>query len=661
MQFKIIFFISYIGLCILIQKTNAQGLRIIGGDVGCNTTQGTVTDGMGTKELYRIAVTSTGNVWFAENGCDKLAMYNHNSGKQSIVITGLGDINSIATDGDDVYVLTESRKLYQIYNKVAFLLISDIPTGATQLKVANNTVYCLRNGQVEYLGGGTIWTVPGGLNCFDVKGSNIVGGGPNGLYARTSSGYSLLDDTQRKTLKNATQISYDEFSGLVVAIEGGLLYTYDSDQREYFLKGSGYNYTSLSTNNGVVYGAYAGNSVYITDEFPDGPPVDDRPVVVSQIPKIVDESNLGPIIVAGRFLFDPGADGLGDVRADGSWIASGSLPDVGLSSNDVSFTITNTDDGYYGVAGTDSIFKLIINRNTGEYEFTLFSVLDHADINNPNDTITICFGVSVYDSDGDRANGFVCISIIDDGSDKIDCINIVLKVILGGVYNFDGDSMNTMLKRINLLPSKCPYDTTIALNQLPSNMTDWLRVDLVDTLTGDTIYSTQCACLLKNGTIQNISGDTSLLFPQITRPYISIRIKHRNHLSARSLALANAPGVPISFDFRNGTNLYIDPTITGPGFHNVGLPEVLMGSRYALWPGDANGDGQVKYQGSGNDRGLILSAVGGTDITNTVSGYLPTDINLNGQVKYQGGGNDRGIVLSSIGGSVITKVTKAHD
>ncbi len=263
-------------------------------------------------------------------------------------------------------------------------------------------------------------------------------------------------------------------------------------------------------------------------------------------------------------------------------------------------------------------------------------------------------------ADDNNCNGIDedCDGIIDEG----DCYKVVTKAILGGAYFAAGDTMSTLLQIQNMIPSNCPYDTTINLNSIPLNMVDWVILEIVDTITADTIYASQCGCLLRDGSIQNFAGDSTLSIAGMIRPYVSLRIKHRNHLSTRSIGLFNTLGVTISFDFRSGTNLYMDPAITGNAFHNVGQPEMLTSSgRYALWPGDANGDGQIKYQGSGNDRGLILSAIGGTVITNTISGYLPTDINLNGQVKYQGSSNDRGIVLSSIGGSVITKITKAHN
>jgi hypothetical protein len=72
-----------------------------------------------------------------------------------------------------------------------------------------------------------------------------------------------------------------------------------------------------------------------------------------------------------------------------------------------------------------------------------------------------------------------------------------------------------------------------------------------------------------------------------------------------------------------------------------------------MWAGDVNGNGQLKYNLGGNDRALILSRIGGTNINATVLGYYSEDVNLNGQVKYNLGSNDRAIILSNIGGSNI--------
>lgn len=74
-----------------------------------------------------------------------------------------------------------------------------------------------------------------------------------------------------------------------------------------------------------------------------------------------------------------------------------------------------------------------------------------------------------------------------------------------------------------------------------------------------------------------------------------------------------------------------------------------------LWPGDATGDGQVKYAGSANDRDAVLSAVGGGTPTNTVNNvYDRRDVNLDGRIKYTGSNNDRDVILQTIGGTVPT-------
>ncbi len=71
--------------------------------------------------------------------------------------------------------------------------------------------------------------------------------------------------------------------------------------------------------------------------------------------------------------------------------------------------------------------------------------------------------------------------------------------------------------------------------------------------------------------------------------------------------------------------------------------------------GDANFDGTAIYTGTSNDRDLILTAIGGTTPTNTVTNtYSPLDINMDGTIRYTGTENDRDIILQTIGGVVPT-------
>ncbi len=92
-----------------------------------------------------------------------------------------------------------------------------------------------------------------------------------------------------------------------------------------------------------------------------------------------------------------------------------------------------------------------------------------------------------------------------------------------------------------------------------------------------------------------------------------------------------------------------------PGYGTEGQQSVA--GTNALWPGDATGDGLVKYAGAGNDRDAVLLRLGGASPTSIIGGvYDVHDINLDGTIRYTGANNDRDIILQTIGGAVPTAV-----
>ncbi|MBK9760416.1 MAG: hypothetical protein IPO90_10710 [Flavobacteriales bacterium] len=100
------------------------------------------------------------------------------------------------------------------------------------------------------------------------------------------------------------------------------------------------------------------------------------------------------------------------------------------------------------------------------------------------------------------------------------------------------------------------------------------------------------------------------------------------------------PSAPIStIDFRASLGL---------AYGTNALKQI--NSVWCLWPGDATGNGQLKYIGSNNDRDPILLAVGGTTPNNTVSNvYDRRDVNMDGVIRYVGANNDRDPILTNVG------------
>lgn len=150
-----------------------------------------------------------------------------------------------------------------------------------------------------------------------------------------------------------------------------------------------------------------------------------------------------------------------------------------------------------------------------------------------------------------------------------------------------------------------------------------------------------------DGDIVDVDGHSAVRFAAPSDDYF-ISVHHRNHFGVMSLATVHLSTAAAPLDFTNGSMATYGNEAQTP------VAAVL-----ALWCGDVNADGTLKYVGDLNDRDPLLVAVGGSVPTNTLSGYGPTDVNLDGITRYVGFPNDRDPMLVNIGGSVPTNVR--HD
>lgn len=127
----------------------------------------------------------------------------------------------------------------------------------------------------------------------------------------------------------------------------------------------------------------------------------------------VDETDLGPVVVNGQLNFDVGADVGGGVSATGDFTSGGSMKDGALTHRGSAVSVTLVGDTYIGTAGGKTIFTLQVLAD-GSYEFQLLETLDHGDPNDPNDIISLNFGVAATDYDGDSAETNITIYVKDD-------------------------------------------------------------------------------------------------------------------------------------------------------------------------------------------------------------------------------------------------------
>lgn len=231
-----------------------------------------------------------------------------------------------------------------------------------------------------------------------------------------------------------------------------------------------------------------------------------------------------------------------------------------------------------------------------------------------------------------------------------------LTVFLGGPYDASTEKMSTALNDRNLIPLTEPYtalgynyttpslaNITVANNIFnidPTNkVIDWVVVEIRNAQNPEIIIASKPALLKSNGEVVSLDGTTPVLKTFSPNNYY-IAIHHRNHLSVMT---KNAVDISASVDLS---------TIPLYGVN----PAKIVNEKNVLWPGDTNGNGQIKYSGSNNDRDPILALVGSTTPNNTIATYNRADTNMDGFVKYTGDENDRDIVRSSIPNTANTRL-----
>lgn len=197
-----------------------------------------------------------------------------------------------------------------------------------------------------------------------------------------------------------------------------------------------------------------------------------------------------------------------------------------------------------------------------------------------------------------------------------------LRLLLQGALASD-TGMNTILQTNGHLPQLQPYNSSPwnyngdeAVQELPSNATDWVLLEARNATNDSLVVARKAALLLNDGTIQDVNCNTGVTFEGIAAGNYYITVKHRNHLSVITqlpLSLPNNNCPPDSpCDLTNFTNVRNG---------NATLVN-LSGGKWALPCGDIDHNGVITFA----DYNAWKAAI------SILPGYSPADVNLNGQV-----------------------------
>ena len=264
--------------------------------------------------------------------------------------------------------------------------------------------------------------------------------------------------------------------------------------------------------------------------------------------------------------------------------------------------------------------------------------------------------------DGDFANDDTDGDGLPDIIDADISVYVHIKAFLQGAYERPANLMTDHLRERQFIPTTEPYSTLeigglkpfqhfgagggeiVAASVLATTgedaIVDWIFVELRHGEREDSVVQTRAALIQRDGDIVDVDGLSPVAFPVLEGNYY-VGIKHRNHLgvmTAEPVPLMKDSTQPLSLDFTDGsTKMWGEEALKD------------LEGIFVLWGGNTDGNRFVIFQGSGvgipDTDGIFFTifqdALNNPPIYNHITmGYHLSDCNLDGDVKYQGLGND---------------------
>ncbi len=254
------------------------------------------------------------------------------------------------------------------------------------------------------------------------------------------------------------------------------------------------------------------------------------------------------------------------------------------------------------------------------------------------------------------------------------------KAFLQAAYNTSTGVMGDNLRKpSNLIPLSDPYRTApynvsfipvadpitetanlsvFADQPLTDNdIVDWVFIELRSSTVspGNTVLQTRSALLQRDGDVVDIDGKSPVVFNSVADGNYTIAIRHRNHLGISTdpatnlIALSEATSTTPLVDFTTAT----DANIYGP----ASAYGIALNGKNILWGGNANVNGNVRYNGVANDKDYILLNALGNNVAGIINNvYHAADVNMNRNVRYNGVGNDKDFILLTVLGNNVAGI-----
>jgi hypothetical protein len=240
-----------------------------------------------------------------------------------------------------------------------------------------------------------------------------------------------------------------------------------------------------------------------------------------------------------------------------------------------------------------------------------------------------------HQRNSDHSGNFVPVNNLSDigaheygSSGSSNSINANVKILLEGSYS--NGSMTTTLLSNGHIPINQPYNQlpwsysgNESVAAIPSNVVDWILVELRTGTTSSTTVARKAAFIKSNGYIVGLDGVNPLSFNDLSAGDYYIVIRHRNHLPIMS-------SNPITLSM---TSSLYDFT-TGPDKSFGNNPVANLGNgNWGMFAGDGDLNGLINVIDYGSVGNFLFQTgykIGDLDLNGVINvmDYAKTNLNL---------------------------------
>jgi len=196
---------------------------------------------------------------------------------------------------------------------------------------------------------------------------------------------------------------------------------------------------------------------------------------------------------------------------------------------------------------------------------------------------------------------------------------------------------------------------------------DWIFVELRSKDDYTHIISTRSGLLQRDGDVVDLDGTSALAFPGVEEDDYYVVVRHRNHFGAMTAEAKTPTQLRDLVDFTKAETGFFDfgdSKFNGKyNYSNRAQNSNVEIGYLALWGGDFNGDGKIKYSSPNDDLNVLLGDIVGYEILdddgNVIDynyftnyhfafGYHKGDFDMNSKVRYDNPNDDKNMLYGTL-------------